>query len=287
MTSDVLSQIHNCMPTLSKGQKRIAAYILENYDKAAFLTAGVLGKTVQVSESTVVRFACQLGYEGYPQMQRLLQEMVRSRLTSVQRIETTSAPSGEEDHLTAVLNGDIDRIRQSRDTLDTQAFSEAVEALVHARRIYVIGVRSSSALAVFLHFYLNYMFDQVELVTSASESEMLERIIRITPSDAVIGISFPRYSSATVKAMHYASEVGAAVVALTDSKSSPLIPHAQYALIAKSDMVSLVDSLVAPMSVINALLGALSEKKKKELRSTLSLLESVWEQNNVYKKYDE
>lgn len=287
MTSDVLSQIHNSMSRLSKGQKKIAEYILEHYDRAAFMTAAVLGNTVQVSESTVVRFSCQLGYEGYPQMQRFLQEMVRSHLTSVQRIEAAPSAVKENDLLSMVLNGDMERIRQSRDILDPKAFQGAVDALVHAKRIYVIGVRSSSALAGFLSFYLNYMFDQVELVTSASESEMLERIIRIGPADAIIGISFPRYSSATVKAMHYADEVGAAVIALTDSESSPLIPYTQYALIVKSDMVSLVDSLVAPMSVINALLVALSEKKKEDLRSTLSLLENVWEQNHVYKKIDE
>ena len=287
MTSDVLSQIHNAMPQLSKGQKRIGEYILDHYDKAAFMTAAVLGNTVQVSESTVVRFACQLGYDGYPQMQRFLQEMVRSCLTSVQRIETAPIAIKENDFLSVILNGDIERIRQSRDTLDSKVFQGAVDALVDARRIYVIGVRSASALAGFLYFYLNYMFDQVELVTSASESEMLEKVIRVGPTDAVIGISFPRYSSATVKAMHYGSEVGAATIALTDSISSPLIPHTQYALIAKSDMVSLVDSLVAPMSVINALLAALSEKKKEDLRSTLSLLESVWEQNHVYKNIDE
>lgn len=284
MTSDILTQIHNRMPSLSKGQKRIAEYILSDYDKAAFLTAGALGKTVQVSESTVVRFACELGYSGYPQMQKILQEMVRSRLTSVQRIEAASTQIRGDDLFSSVLQGDMERIRQSEELMDQKAFQGAVNALVSAKNIYIIGVRSSSALASFLGFYLNYMFDCVHLITCASESEVLERIVRITAADVLVGISFPRYSSAAVKAMRYGREVGAATIALTDCASSPLSPHSEYVLTAKSDMVSLVDSLVAPMSVINALLVALSKKREKELQTTLNQLETLWEQNHVYEK---
>lgn len=287
MTSDILTQIHNQMPSLSKGQRRIAEYILNSYEKAAFQTALALGKTVQVSESTVVRFACGLGYEGYPQMQRALQEMVRSRLTAVQRIEVSAPSLTEDDLLGQVMQGDMDRIRKSMELTDAAVFRGAVEALVYAKRIYILGLRSSSALACFLGYYLKYMFENVTLITGGSESEIFDHMIHISPSDALIGISFPRYSTATVQAMRYARQVGAVTVALTDGNASPLYHQAEFALCAKSDMLSLVDSLVAPMSVINALLVALAGKRERELQVTLNQLETVWEQNHVYEKLHE
>lgn len=287
MTSDVLTQIHNRMPRLSKGQRKIAEYILSSYEKAAFQTAAALGKNVQVSESTVVRFACELGYEGYPQMQKALQEMVRSKLTTVQRIEVSASTVSGDELLTGVMQADMERIRKSMELTTSEMFYGAVDALEEANRIYVIGLRSASALASFLGYYLNYMFENVQLITGGSDSEIFDQMIHISAKDAVIAMSFPRYSSATVKALGYARTVGAATVAITDRASSPLCHKAEYALLAHSDMVSLVDSLVAPMSLINALLAALSRKKGKELQNTLNQLETVWEQNHVYEKIDD
>ncbi|MBQ4565373.1 MAG: MurR/RpiR family transcriptional regulator [Oscillospiraceae bacterium] len=287
MRDDVLSQIQARLPSLSKGQRKIAEYILSSYEKAAFLTALSLGKTVQVSESTVVRFACELGYEGYPQMQKALQELVRSHLSAVQRIEVSTPTVAGDDLLTNVMQADMDRIRKSMELISSDAFQGAVNALVYAKGIYVIGLRSSSSLASFLAYYLKYMFDTVHLVVSGSESEVFDQIIHMGPSDALIGISFPRYASATVKAMRHARQVGAATIALTDGAASPLYGQAEFTLSAVSDMLSLVDSLVAPMSVINALLVALAQKREKELELTLNQLETIWEQNHVYEKIHE
>ena len=282
MSSDILTTIHNKMDTLSKGQKRIAQYILSSYDKAAFLTAGTLGKTVQVSESTVVRFAAELGYDGYPQMQQALQEMVLSRLTGVQRMEVTTERIAQEDILSTVLRGDMERLRDSSESISREAFNNAVEALLAAKRIYVMGVRSSSALASFLSYYLNYMFEDVRLITTSSDSEAFEQLVRISSEDAIVGISFPRYSSATIQAMKYARAAGATTVALTDSESSPLADHADCLLAAKSDMVSIVDSLVAPMSIINALLLAVCSRRKEQTANTFDKLEEIWEMYHVY-----
>lgn len=285
--TDVLTCIHNKMDRLSKGQKKIAAFILESYDKAAFLTAGALGKTVQVSESTVVRFAGELGYDGYPELQRALQEMVLNRLTSVQRLEMSSKRLGEADVLQTVFQSDMEHIRATGEGLDHEAFAASVDALVRARRVYIIGVRSSAALAAFVRYYLNYMLDDVRLVTSASESEVFESIVRISPEDVLLGISFPRYSAAASHAMEYAHDAGAVTIALTDTASSPLAQNADHLLAAKSDMVSFVDSLVAPMSVINALLVAVASRRRAEATETFDKLEDIWDVYHVYEKNDE
>lgn len=285
--TDVLTCIHNKMDSLSKGQKKIAAFILESYDKAAFLTAGALGKTVQVSESTVVRFAVELGYDGYPELQRALQEMVLNRLTSVQRLEMSSKRLGEADVLQTVFQSDMEHIRATGEGLDHEAFAASVDALVRARRVYIIGVRSSAALAAFVRYYLNYMLDDVRLVTSASESEVFEAIVRISPEDVLLGISFPRYSAAASHAMEYAHDAGAVTIALTDTASSPLAQNADHLLAAKSDMVSFVDSLVAPMSVINALLVAVASRRRAEATETFDKLEDIWDVYHVYEKNDE
>ena len=287
MTADILTCIHNKMNSFSKGQRKIAAYILENYDKAAFLTAGVLGKTVQVSESTVVRFAAELGYDGYPDMQKAMQEMVLTRLTSVQRLEVGAKRMAQEDVLSSVLQTDMDLIRATNEQIDQKAFNGAVDALLNAETIYVVGVRSSSALASFLSYYFKYMFRDVRLITSASDSEVFEQIVRISPQDALIGISFPRYSSAAIQAVEFAHSAGAKTIALTDCASSPLSEFADFLLTAKSDMVSLVDSLVAPMSVINALIVAAASKKKLETTRIFNKLEEIWDMYNVYEKIDE
>lgn len=286
MTADILSCIHNKMSGFSKGQKRIAAYILESYDKAAFQTAGTLGRTVNVSESTVVRFAAELGYDGYPAMQKALQEMVLNRLTAVQRIEVSSERLREQDILSTILQSDMDKLRVSLDSIDRTAFAGAVDALLSARRVYILGVRSSAALAEFFGYYLNYMFEDVRVVTGASESEMFEKIVHVVPQDAVVGISFPRYSTATSRALQYCASAGAQVIALTDCETAPIAQSADYLLTAKSDMVSLVDSLVAPMSLINALIVAVASLRRQEVTKTLDSLERVWDRYGVYEKVD-
>ena len=287
MNRDILTVIQDNMSSFSKGQKKIAGFILESYDKAAFMTASRLGKKVGVSESTVVRFASELGYDGYPDMQRSLQKMIRNRLTTVQRIEVTNDRLGDQDLLSMVLQSDIDKIRQTLEELDRESFNRAVDAIVSARKIYIIGVRSSAAIASFLHFYFNLIFDNVVLVSASTASEIFESLLRVGEGDVVIGVSFPRYSSRTVQAMSFARDRGAATVAITDSEASPLIPISQYLLMARSDMASFVDSLVAPLSLVNALLVVVSQRKNDELARTFRTLEDIWEEYNVYEKVPE
>ena len=282
MPKDILSVIQANMNTFSKGQKLIARFILESYDKAAFMTASRLGKTVQVSESTVVRFAAELGYDGYPAMQKALQEMIRNKLTSIQRIEVSNDRIGNQDVLSMVMQSDMEKIRLSLEEVDREQFQHAVDALVSARRIYILGVRSATALASFLGFYFNLIFENVVLMHTTSVSEVFEQMLHIGPEDVIIGISFPRYSSRTVKAMRFARDRGACVVALTDSEASPLAPIATYTLMAKSDMASFVDSLVAPLSLVNALIVAIGRKKNSDLSRTFGMLEQIWSEYQVY-----
>ena len=286
--NDLISKIQTELPGFSKGQKQIARYILEHYDKAAFMTASRLGVTVGVSESTVVRFATELGYDGYPHLQRALQEMIRNNLTSVQRMEVSSDRLGGRDVLRTVLHtvlhADTDMIRQTLDEIDRDAFQGAVDALTGAHRIYILGVRSSSALANFLGFYFNLLFDNVTLVHTNSVSEIFEQVLRIGPGDVLFGISFPRYSKRTLSAMQYARDRGAKVIALTDSQLSPLARVADHLLLARSDMASFVDSLVAPLSVINALIVAVGMSRRDEIEHTFNKLESIWEKYDVYEK---
>jgi len=287
MNRDILSVIQDNMHTFSKGQKKIASFISESYDKAAFMTASRLGKTVGVSESTVVRFAAELGYDGYPEMQKSLQKMIRSRLTSVQRIEVTNDRIGNQDLLSMVLQSDIEKIRQTLEAVDRNAFESAVDAIVSARKIYIIGVRSSASIATFLTFYFNLIFDNVVEVSANTASEVFERLMRVGEGDVVIGVSFPRYSSRTVQAISFARDRGATTVAITDSEASPLSPISKYTLKARSDMASFVDSLVAPLSLVNALLVAVSRKKNDDLAQTFQNLEQIWEEYGVYEKVHE
>ena len=282
--NDLIRKIQTELPGFSKGQKQIARYILEHYDKAAFMTASRLGVTVGVSESTVVRFATELGYDGYPHLQRALQEMIRNKLTSVQRMEVSSDRLGGRDVLRTVLHADTDMIRQTLDEIDRDAFQGAVDALTGAHRIYILGVRSSSALANFLGFYFNLLFDNVTLVHTNSVSEIFEQVLRVGPGDVLFGISFPRYSKRTLSAMQYARDRGAKVIALTDSQLSPLARVADHLLLARSDMASFVDSLVAPLSVINALIVAVGMSRRDEIEHTFNKLESIWEKYDVYEK---
>ncbi len=282
--NDLITKIQSELPGFSKGQKQIARFILEHYDKAAFMTASRLGVTVGVSESTVVRFATELGYDGYPHLQRALQEMIRNKLTSVQRMEVAGDRMGGRDVLQTVLHADTDMIRVPLDEIDRDAFQGAVDALMGAKRIYILGVRSSSALASFLGFYFNLLFENVTLVHTNSVSEIFEQVLRVGPGDVLFGISFPRYSKRTLSAMKYARDRGARVIALTDSQLSPLARVADHVLLARSDMASFVDSLVAPLSVINALIVAVGMSRRDEIEHTFNKLERIWEEYDVYEK---
>ena len=272
------------MPTFSKGQKLISGYILDNYDKAAYMTAAKLGSIVNVSESTVVRFAIELGFDGYPEFQHSLQEIVRTKLTSFQRIEVTNNLIGDGDVLTKVLLADSDKIRHTLDEIDRGAFETAVDRIVGARKIYVVGARSSGALASFLGHSLGMIFDEVKLVEPSSGSEIFEQIVGIGEGDVMISISFPRYSKKIINAVDYAEHRGANVIAITDSATSPIALHADQILLARSDMASFVDSLVAPLSIINAIIVAVSRKKQDELTVRLRKLEEIWDEYDVYDK---
>ena len=283
MNNDILSFLQSNLNSFSKGQRLIAKYILEYYDKAAFMTANKLGKTVGVSESTVVRFAVELGFDGYPKMQKALQEMVLNRLTSVQRIEVANDRIGDQDVVSMVLQADIEKLRQTDETVSRDDFSAAVGAILGAKRIFIMGVRSAAPLANFLGYYLNYMFNNVHIITN-SGTEMFEKIVGITSEDVVVAISFPRYSSSTLRGAQYCRSTGATVIGMTDSRLSPLGQNADHVLVAKSDMVSLVDSLVAPLSVINAMIVAIASRRERELTSTFNALERIWDQYHVYEK---
>ena len=281
---DLLKNIKEGMPSFSKGQKLIASYILEHYDRAAYYTASKLGAIVGVSESTVVRFANELGYEGYPELQRALRKLIRSRLTSFQRMEITNSLIGENDVLEKVLTSDIEKIRQTAAEIDNVSFSAAVQNIVEAKNIYIIGVRSSSTLAGFLNYSLRMIFDNVRLVQTTSGNEMFEQIMQIGEGDVMIAISFPRYSSRIINAVEYAKGKGADVIALTDSQFSPIAAQADQLLIAYSDMASFMDSLVAPLSIINALVVAVARKREAEVSERLRILEEIWDRYDVYDK---
>ncbi len=282
--TDLLTLIAQRMPEFSKGQKQIAAYILEHYDKAAYMTAAKLGALVEVSESTVVRFASELGFDGYPELQHSLQELIRTKLTTLQRIEITNDRIGDTDLLENVLMSDVDKIKRTLEEIDRDSFDRAVDAMINAKMIYIIGMRSSSSIADFLFFYLNLIFPHVRLVRTTSGSEIFEQILRISKDDVIIGISFPRYSKRIINALEYAKSQSAHVIALTDSAVSPIAAPADDLLLAKSAMASFVDSLVAPLSIINALIVAIGKKKQQEVTETFEKLENIWDEYDVYDK---
>ena len=284
MKRNLLAEIEERMSTFSKGQKRISNYVLANYDKAAYMTAAKLGAIVQVSESTVVRYAIEMGFSGYPEFQHALQEIVRTRLTSFQRMAVASEQIGDGDLLSKVLSSDMEKIRRTLEEVDRDAFSEAVDAIIGARHIYIMGVRSSSALAGFLNYNLRMIFDDVKFVQTTSGSEVFEQMMSIGKGDVMIAISFPRYSKRIIHAVDFAKHAGADVIALTDSPMSPIAASADQLLVAKSDMVSFVDSLVAPLSIINAMIVAVSMKKQEELTVRLHQLERIWDEYDVYDK---
>ena len=282
MKRNLLAEIESRMPDFSKSQKIISNYILKDYDKAAYMTASKLGAEVHVSESTVVRYAIELGFEGYPEFQHALQEIVRTKLTSFQRMEVTNNLIGDGDVLTKVLLSDIDKIKRTVEEIDRKAFDEAVDSIVNAKHIYILGLGSASVLARALNHSLRMIFDDVKLIMASSANEIYEQTISIGKGDVMIAISFPRYSNKVVNTVAFAKHSGAGVIALTDSAASPIASHADQALYARSDMASFSDSLVAPLSVINAIVVAVSRKKQDELTVRLHQLEKIWEEYNVY-----
>ncbi|NLJ40586.1 MAG: MurR/RpiR family transcriptional regulator [Clostridiales bacterium] len=277
---DLIHRINACYKGMSKGQKLISEYIINNYDKAAFMTASKLGGNVGVSESTVVRFANMLGYEGYPKLQKALQELIRTKLTTVQRIEMSS----ELDQgmiLKNVLKADMNNIRKTIEEASNEVFNYVVDSILKAKNIYVMGLRSSAPLAQFMGYYLSFIFSNVRIVTSGV-NDVFEQLIHISNKDLLIGISFPRYATRTIEAMAFAKERKATTVALTDGLISPLTPHSDYILQARSDVASFVDSLVAPLSLINALIVGVGMKKSPHLASDFLELEQMWGKYNVY-----
>ena len=284
MKQNLLQLMERRMPEFSKGQRQIARYILGHYDRAAYMTASKLGALVEVSESTVVRFANELGFDGYPELQRALQEMARTHLTAAQRMEVADNLLDKDTVLSKVLLGDADKIRQTLEGIDQGAFTDAVEKIVSARNIYILGVRSAAALADFLSFNFRMMFDNVRVIEGKTGTEVFEQILDIGPEDVLIAISFPRYSKRTVHAVEFARNAGADVVAITDSADSPLAPGSSQLLTARSDMASFVDSLVAPLSVINAMIAAASMQRHDEVAKRLRRLENIWDQYDVYDK---
>lgn len=281
-TNDLTSRINECYGSLSKGQKILATYITDNYDKAVFLTAAKMGQVVGVSESTVVRFATHLGYKGYPEFQKALEEMVRNKLNSIQRMEVTYGRNSQSHILETVLQSDQEKIKDTLEHIDEHAFELAVDTIIKAKHIYIVGIRSCAPLAAFMAFYFNLMFENVTLLQTNNSSELFEQMVRISKDDVIIGISFPRYSMRTLKAMEFANNRNAKVITLTDSVHSPMNLYSSCNLIARSDMASIVDSLVAPLSVINALIVALCMKKQGEVAKTLETLEDIWNEYQVY-----
>ena len=279
---DIITRINQYYGKMSKGQKTIANFIYDHYDQAVFMTAAKLGDTVGVSESTVVRFASCVGYSGYPEFQKDLEEWVQNKINSVQKIDAKYGRSTQSEIVTSVLNADIEKITDTIDNLDPAAFETAVNTILKARNIYIMGIRSCAPLADFLHFYLNMIRGNVILLRTTSVSETFEQMIPIGENDAMIGISFPRYSMRTLKAMEFANDRNAKVIAITDSVHSPMNLYSSCNLLARSDMVSIVDSLVAPLSLINALVVAMCLKRPEEVTKNLKELESAWNNYQVY-----
>lgn len=284
MNHDLLGRIEEAMPDLSKSHRAIGEYIINNYDKSAYLTASKLGQAIGVSESTVVRFAIELGYEGYPELQHALRELIRTRLTALQRMEITNSRIGGSDVLEAVLHSDMEKIKETLESVSHADFDRAVDTIINADTIYIMGVRMTAALATFLSFNLGMIFPNVKQIQTSSGSEILEQMLRVGPRDVIIGITFPRYSKRIVKTVEYVKERGTPVIAITDSEISPIAEYADCLLTARSDMASFIDSLVAPLSIINALIVAIAQKKHAELEDIFEKLERVWEEFDVYNR---
>ena len=287
MSSKLLVKLNIHKDKFSKSQTKIASYIEENYDKAAYMTALGIAQQVGVSESTVVRFATEIGYTGFPELQKAMQELIRDNLSSIGRVDVTTGRIGDNDVIESVLNQDIDKIKRTIEEVSREDFNNAVDAIINAKRIYVFGVKSSSYIAAFLSYYLDLIFGNVKLLNTTSKTENFENLFRINKDDVMISISFPRYSTMAVDSMNYAREQGAKVIAITDTNSSPLVDSADYVLLARSDIASFVDTLVAPLSLINALLVAIVIKNKDDVINTLHELEDIWNEQYIKTKSDE
>ena len=283
MSENFQKKIENVYSSLSKGHKKIADFIKSNYEKASFMTAASLGKAVGVSESTVVRFASNIGFEGYPELQKYLQEMVKSHLTSVQRMDVAASRFGGEDFIDKAFMTDIDMIKATRDSISREAIVKSAEAINNAKKIYILGVRSSAALASFAAFYLRFLYENVVLIDTSASSELFEQMFRIGSDDVCIAVSFPRYSNQTVKALSFAKDRGATIISITDGEMSPIAPYATHLLVAQSSMVSFVDSLAAPLSVINALIAACAREKPEDVYKDFKALEEIWDEYHVYR----
>lgn len=282
---DLIDKINKHKPKMSKGQKAISEYIIKNYDKAAFMTAAKLGSTVGVSESTVSRYAVQLGYDGYPELQKAFQGLIKSKLTTLQRMELSSE-QGSSDILKNVLKADISNIKSTLESMDSTAFERVVNKLCSAENVYILGIRSAATIAQFMGYYLNFLLDNVHIVTSGI-NDIIEQLMHIKKGDVLIAFSFPRYARRAVDGAEYAKKCGASIAVITDSEYSPLVPYADDVIYAKSDMASFVDSLVAPLSLINALLIAVSMSKKSEAVDNFKNLESIWNKYGVYTEKDD
>jgi len=287
LKKDILKLIDENLSSFSKGQRQIATYISKHYDKAAYMTAAKLGAEVGVSESTVVRFVMELGFEGYPEFRRALLALIRSKLTAVQRIEVTNNLIGDADVLQKVLESDIEKIKKTLEGINKKAFDDAVRAIVDAKTVYIMGMRGSSYLAGLLNYSFRMISDNVRLIQTTSGSETFEQMMSLGETDVFIAISFPRYSKSIIKGVEYAKSRGADVIAITDSENSPIATNADQVLVAQSDMASFADSYVAPMSVINALIVAVSRECGDRFTERLHRLESVWDEYNVYDKSQE
>ncbi len=282
--TDVIKYIGGNFESFSKRQRQIADFILSHLDRAAYMTASQLGKSINVSESTVVRFAAEIGFSGYHNFQKALKEAARNQLNSMQRMEIATERIGTEDVLSTVLKSDVEKILLTLNEIDREQFNAAVDTLLSAEHIYITGVRSSASLASFTGFYFNLLFDNVKLINTTGADDIFEQLLRVGKNDAVLGMSFPRYSKHTVDALEYAAKCGANVIGITDSIKSPIVKYSKYCLIARSDMDSFVDSLVAPLSVVNALIVTIGMKKKKDAMSTFEKLEKIWAEYEVYDK---
>lgn len=283
MAENFQMRIESVYGSLSKGHKKIADFIKLNYEKASFMTAASLGKAVGVSESTVVRFASNIGFDGYPELQKYLQEMVKSHLTSVQRMDVAASRFGGDDYIQKAFVTDIDMIKATRDSISREAIIKSAEAINRAKKIYILGVRSSAALASFAAFYFRLLYENVVLIDTSASSELFEQMFRISENDVCIAISFPRYSNQTVKALSFAKDRGATIISITDGEMSPIAAYATHLLVAKSSMVSFVDSLVAPLSVINALIASCAREKPDDVYKDFKVLEEIWDEYHVYR----
>ncbi len=284
MAYDISKLLKDYYPQFSKGQKKIATAVLNDYDKIAYMTASKLGRFVGVSESTVVRFAIDLGYGGYSEFQKAIQELVRAKLTPNQRIDITKQRIGHGDILENVCESDLSKIRNTFDRLDKSVFHDACDAILAAKRIYIMGARSTEPLAMVLKYNLSLIFDNVFLIQPKSTAEVFEQMFTIGENDILIAFSFPRYSSKMINAVKFAKQNKAKIIVFTDSKNSPLAEHATYTLIAQSDMASFMDSLVAPISLINAIIVEITTRREGLIRDRFDRLEKIWDQYDVYAK---